>query len=172
MDACRGGVRNTASLPPGASLDLSFMIPGTLDPSITFARASTGTYFDATGTMQTAPTNGPRWDYDPITLALRGLLLEDARTNGIRNSTMYMAGARERQGHCQRTGAFERQPRRDSADHRHRNRERAFLTSISELAGTTMNATAQLLPETTTAIAATNGQPGPTRHTFDLSREL
>ena len=86
VDACRGGVRNTASLPPGASLDLSFMTPGTLDPRITFTRASTGTYFDATGTMQTAAINAPRWDYDPVSLQLRGLLLEDARTNLLLNS--------------------------------------------------------------------------------------
>ena len=84
-DACRGGVRNTAAaLPPGASLDLSFMTPGTLDPLLTFARASTATYFDATGTMQTAAINAPRWEP-------RGLLLEDTSTNGVRNSTM--AGA-------------------------------------------------------------------------------
>ena len=81
VDACRGGVRNTASLPPGATLDLSFMIPGTFDPMITFTRASTGTYFDSTGTMQTAAINALRWDYDPVLLQLRGLLLEDQRTN-------------------------------------------------------------------------------------------
>ena len=81
VDACRGGVRNTASLPPGATLDLSFMTPGTLDPRITFTRASTGTYFDSTGTIQTAATNVPRWDYDPVTHALKGLLIEEARTN-------------------------------------------------------------------------------------------
>ena len=86
MDACRGGVRNTASLPPGATLDLSFMIPGTLDPRITFTRASTATYTDATGTMQTANNDTPRWDYDPVSLQLRGMLLEDARTNLLLNS--------------------------------------------------------------------------------------
>ena len=75
------GKRGVASGPPGATLDLSFMTPGTLDPRITFTRASTGTYFDSTGTMQTAAVNQPRWDYDPMTLQLRGLLLEDARTN-------------------------------------------------------------------------------------------
>jgi hypothetical protein len=41
----------------GASLDLGFMSPGTLDPRITFTRASTATYFDNTGTLQTAATN-------------------------------------------------------------------------------------------------------------------
>ena len=86
VDACRGGVRNTVSLPPGATLDLSFMTPGVLDPRITFTRGSTATYFDATGTMQTAAINAPRWDYDPVTHQLRGLLLEDARTNLLLNS--------------------------------------------------------------------------------------
>ena len=77
-----------SALPAGATLDLSFMTPGTLDPRITFTRASTGTYFDAAGVMQTATTNTPRWDYDPVTHVLRGLLIEEARTNSIRNSTM------------------------------------------------------------------------------------
>jgi hypothetical protein len=71
---------------PGATLDLSFMAPGSLPSGVTFARASTGTYFDATGTMQTAATNTPRWDCDPATGALKGLLIEDARTNLLLNS--------------------------------------------------------------------------------------
>ena len=82
VDACRGGVRITGStLPPGVSLDLSFMTPGSLDPRITFTRASTATYTDASGNTQTAAVNAPRWDYDPATHALKGLLIEEARTN-------------------------------------------------------------------------------------------
>jgi hypothetical protein len=69
-----------------ASLDLSFMTPGTLPPNVTFTRASTATYFDSTGTMQTAATNTPRWDYDPVTHALRGLLIEEQRVNLLLNS--------------------------------------------------------------------------------------
>jgi hypothetical protein len=65
----------------GPALALDFLTPGTLDPRLTFARASTATYFDSAGVMQTAAVNAPRWDYDPATLALRGLLLEDQRTN-------------------------------------------------------------------------------------------
>ena len=68
------------------SLDLSFMAPGVLDPRITFARASIGTYFDAAGTMQTAPANMARWDYDPVTHALKGVLVEEIRTNLFLNS--------------------------------------------------------------------------------------
>jgi hypothetical protein len=67
--------------PPGVTLDLSLMTPGTLDPRITFTRASTATYFDSSGVMQTATTNAPRWDYNPSTRALNGLLIEEARTN-------------------------------------------------------------------------------------------
>ena len=86
VDACRGGVRITQ--PPGATLDLSFMNPGTMPPGVTFTRASTATYFDASGTLQTATTNAPRWDYDPVTLALKGLLIEEARTNLLLNSAV------------------------------------------------------------------------------------
>lgn len=48
---------------------------------ITFTRASSGTYFDSAGVMQTATTNVPRFDYDPATLAAKGLLIEPAATN-------------------------------------------------------------------------------------------
>jgi hypothetical protein len=77
---------NPGLVPPGVTLDLSFMAAGTLDPRITFSRASTGTYFDATGTLRTAVINAPRWDYDPVTHATRGLLIEEARTNTTSNS--------------------------------------------------------------------------------------
>jgi hypothetical protein len=64
------------------ALDLNFMSPGVLDPRVTLTRAaSTATYFDANGRMQLAATNAPRWDYDPASHVLRGLLIEDARTN-------------------------------------------------------------------------------------------
>jgi hypothetical protein len=82
---------NGAAWGAAPSLNLNFMQPGTLDPRITFTRGSTATYFDSTGTLQTAAINAPRWDYNPSTLVLNGVLIEEARTNGIRNSTM--AGA-------------------------------------------------------------------------------
>jgi hypothetical protein len=69
----------------GPSLDISFGGP-TLDPRLTFTRASTATYFNAAGTLQTAATNAARFDYDPVTLALRGLLIEEQRTNLILQS--------------------------------------------------------------------------------------
>jgi len=83
VDACMGGVHGSSG-PPGMTLDLNFMFPGSLDPRITFTRASTATYTDASGTIQTAATNAPRWDYAGG--SLRGLLIEEARTNLLLNS--------------------------------------------------------------------------------------
>ena len=69
------------------TLDLSFISgSGTLDPRITFTRASTATYFDSSGVMRTAASGAPRFDYDSVTHAVRGLLIEEARTNIALNS--------------------------------------------------------------------------------------
>lgn len=48
---------------------------------ITFTRASSATFVGSNGLIQTATTNIPRFDYDPITLAAKGLLIEEQRTN-------------------------------------------------------------------------------------------
>lgn len=69
------------------ALDVWLNIPGELDPRITFTRASTASYTDAGGVMRSAAVNQPRWDFNPATLALNGLLIEEARTNIIRNNT-------------------------------------------------------------------------------------
>jgi hypothetical protein len=52
----------------------------------TFTRASVGTYFDAAGTLQTATANTPRFDYDPVTHAAKGILIEEQRTNLLKHS--------------------------------------------------------------------------------------
>lgn len=46
-----------------------------------FARTSVGTYFDKLGEMRTAPVNGPRFDFDPVTLASKGLMSEMSSIN-------------------------------------------------------------------------------------------
>lgn len=48
---------------------------------ITFTRASTGTFVGRNGLIQTAAINTPRFDFDPVTLAPLGLLIEEQRTN-------------------------------------------------------------------------------------------
>ena len=52
----------------------------------TFTRATTATYVNSAGTVTTAAVDEPRIDYDPATLACRGLLIEEQRTNLILNS--------------------------------------------------------------------------------------
>ncbi len=75
------------------TLDLNFALTKTLDPRITFTRASSGTFFDSNGAIQTAPVNTPRFDHDPLTGESLGLLIEEQRTNSIRNNTMVGAVA-------------------------------------------------------------------------------
>ncbi|GAB4052583.1 phage head spike fiber domain-containing protein [Spirosoma litoris] len=62
------------------SLNLDFT-KGVMPSGLTFTRNSVGTYFDASGVMQTATANTPRFDYDPVSLAIKGLLIEESRTN-------------------------------------------------------------------------------------------
>lgn len=59
-----------------------------LSPEVTFSRASSATYFDSTGTLQTASTNIPRFGSLDITGLNPGLIIEGSRTNSIKNSTM------------------------------------------------------------------------------------
>jgi hypothetical protein len=75
------------------SLLLDFANVKALDPRITFTRASTGTYFDAKGVLQTAVSGQARFDHNPTTLAPLGLLIEEQGTNSIRNNTMQGAVA-------------------------------------------------------------------------------
>jgi hypothetical protein len=75
------------------SLALDFISGSTLDSRITFTRASSATRFNASGVMETVGSNVARFDYNPATLAIRGLLIEEQRTNTVRNNTMVGAVA-------------------------------------------------------------------------------
>lgn len=53
-----------------------------------FVRNSVATYFDNAGTMQTSPANTLRLDHDPTSHVFKGALIEEARTNYIKNSNI------------------------------------------------------------------------------------
>ena len=83
--------RDVGSGPYSPTLDMT--LTAGLDPRITFTRASSATYFNSSGVLTTAGNNEARFDYDPATLAPRGLLIEEQRVNSIRNNTMQGAVA-------------------------------------------------------------------------------
>lgn len=73
-----GGVR--------PSLNLNFL-NGVADSRITFSGGVNGTRVDSTGTIVAA--TAPRFDYDPVSLAPKGLLSEEARTNLLLRSAEF-----------------------------------------------------------------------------------
>jgi hypothetical protein len=76
----------TATQPVLPRLALDFTT-ASLDPRITFTRAgNTATVVNNSGNIAAINADLPRFDYDPITLACRGLLIEEARTNLALNS--------------------------------------------------------------------------------------
>lgn len=69
----------------GSTLSLDFTT-GVLDSRLTFTRSTTGTYINSSGYVTSAAINAPRFDYDPTTLAPRGLLIEGSATNLVTQS--------------------------------------------------------------------------------------
>lgn len=61
-----------------------------LDSRVTFSRttsaANPATYVASSGYIEAATDNQPRFDYDPVTLTCKGLLIEESRTNILTNS--------------------------------------------------------------------------------------
>ena len=74
------------------SLDLRFAATKALNDYvsgnnlITFTRASSGTFVDSAGVLQTAATDVPRFDHNPTTGESLGLLVEEQRSNLLLNS--------------------------------------------------------------------------------------
>jgi hypothetical protein len=64
-----------------------------LDSRITFARttgtSNPATYTNSAGLVAAATNNQPRFDYDPTTLACKGLLIEEQRTNLLQYSEQF-----------------------------------------------------------------------------------
>jgi len=65
-------------------------IVSVLNSCITFTRASVATRVNEAGLIETVPADLTRMDYDPITLAQKGLLVEEARTNLFNNSNLWV----------------------------------------------------------------------------------
>ena len=71
------------------ALNLNFVRNNRLDPRLTYSRASTATYVGSDGYIKTAAINEPRFEYDPVSLAPRGLLHEGPRTNLLTYSEQF-----------------------------------------------------------------------------------
>jgi hypothetical protein len=78
-------VQPNAFIGTSPTLNLDFTT-GVLNSNFTFTRGLSGTYINSTGYVTTATTNIPRFDYDPTTLAARGLLMEPSASNYIKTS--------------------------------------------------------------------------------------
>ena len=71
------------------ALSLQFAGSETLDPRITFSRTTNATRTNTLGLIELVAINGPRFDYNPVTLAPKGLLIEEQRTNLLTYSAQF-----------------------------------------------------------------------------------
>lgn len=79
---------------PGTRPLINFnLLSGSLDTRLSFTRASVAWAYNSAGVLTSYATDTPRFDYNPTTLAPRGLLVEEARTNSLRNNSMTGAAA-------------------------------------------------------------------------------
>ena len=74
---------------PVPSMSLNFLSDASLDNRITFTRASGATRINSAGLIETVASNSPRFDYNPVTLQPRGLLIEEQRTNLLTYSEQF-----------------------------------------------------------------------------------
>lgn len=80
----------------GAALALDFDETTTLDSRITFTRATSGTYFDSSGVLQTASSGAARFDHrlESGSWVNKGLLIEEQRTNlALRSEEFEVSGS-------------------------------------------------------------------------------
>ena len=76
---------------PRLALDFTAAV---LDTRITFTRTTSAsnpaTFINSSGAITVATNNQPRFDYDPVTLVCKGLLIEESRTNSLLNSDLLL----------------------------------------------------------------------------------
>jgi hypothetical protein len=70
------------------SISANFARTKRIPPEFQYSRASTGTYVGSDGLIKTAGIGEPRFDCDPLTGDVKGLLIEESRTNYLRNSQL------------------------------------------------------------------------------------
>lgn len=78
---------NTARAQTYPVFSQNFALSPYLDRRWVYVRSSNATYMAANGTIAIAPANTPRFDYDPVTLQGKGLLMEEGRVNLVRGAT-------------------------------------------------------------------------------------
>ena len=74
---------------PVPGLDLNYAVTGALAGIETFTRASTAWAVNGAGMLTQHAANAPRFDHDPTTLQLRGLLFEEQRANMFLRSSEF-----------------------------------------------------------------------------------
>ena len=81
------GLTATERVLPKLALDFT---TASLDSRVTFTRttgaSNPATYVNSSGYITASTNNQPRFDYDPVTLACKGLLIEESRTNLVLQS--------------------------------------------------------------------------------------
>lgn len=83
------GLTATERVLPKLALDFTTAV---LDARVTVTRTTNATnpatYIDSSGVITAATNNQPRFDYDPVTLLCRGLLIEESRANSLLNTDL------------------------------------------------------------------------------------
>lgn len=84
------GLTATERVLPKLALDFT---TASLDPRVTFTRttgaSNPATFVNSSGYVTAATNNQPRFDYDPIALTCKGLLIEESRTNSLTYSEQF-----------------------------------------------------------------------------------
>ena len=84
------GLTSTERVLPKLALDFT---TASLDSRVTFTRttgsSNPATYVNSSGVITAATNNQPRFDYDPVTLACKGLLIEESRVNYAVDSSTF-----------------------------------------------------------------------------------
>lgn len=78
---------------PIPAMSMPFAAAGVVDPRITFTRASGATRTAQNGLLEAVASGVPRIDYDPVTLACRGLLIEETATNLLLQSNGFQTAS-------------------------------------------------------------------------------